>query len=76
MSTTTQKPIIQRFVGILSRGRKGKRQEFDMVGVWPPDRNGIVQISVGGCECSPTTYLEMPVEHARAMARYILERTE
>lgn len=73
-----QKPILRRLIGILSRGRTGKRQEFDLIGVWPPDRNGMIQISITSTSqhnLSPSVFLEMPVEQARGMARYILERT-
>jgi hypothetical protein len=71
---TAGDPIMRKIGGVARVGANGTRRWFDMVGVFPPDRNGMVQIAVTG-DGKPM-FFDLGRDDARRLALLILDRTE
>jgi len=71
---TATKAIQQPITGLVRVGPHGQTSEFDRVGVFPTDGNGLVFIGItGGVK---PVYLTLTAEQARNLAGLILERTQ
>jgi hypothetical protein len=59
-------PIFRPLTGIVQVGPKGKPHDFDRVGVYPPDRNGLMEIVITGD--GKAVYITLQHGQAEALA--------